>query len=707
MCRLVCRLVFTAIVALSFSAAFSSTDCVYADENGNAPVVFVVEDSPWVAADSALAPISDAHEFAAEDADVDAEADLSSVDMEIVFADEETDSEEVVDATDDADAELGSVNMDFIFGEEEAFDEEYSDALDDDEDMDSVFDDEDDFEEEYSDDFDVEDAEDDLDFVFDDEDDYEFDDEYSDDFDDEDADSLDLDYVFDEEDDYDFDEEDSYDDEDDYEFDEEYSDDFDDEDADSLDLDYVFEEEDDYDFDEEDSYDDEDDYEFDEEYSDDFDDEDADSFDLDYVFEEEDDYDFDEENSYDDEDDYDFDEEYSDDFDDEDADSFDLEYVFEEEDEYDFDEDDSDDFDEEDADSFDLDYVFEEEETVSEELIDPSSELDDAAVEESTVDVDEFVVEVETLEETEVSVEVDARFSVSGVEQGVEEAVAEWKPSYADSSESGGVEDQIWIVMRNGDGFFCQVLDNGAWRVVPVEEFYAGDSQERTTIVWAHGFQADLVDVANTAYSLRSTFNFARMATGTNRAYRIVVWKWSSERSRFRIAPDARMKAAIADCEGASLAQFLGGIDSSNDVSLIGFSFGARVVGSALQTAATTSSRYMAPERTGRVSLVLSSAGCDAGAFDFGAYAQGAKIPSYVLNVYNPADLALHYYPFISETFSQAQGAMPLFGNGFVNASGNTYNLNVCASLGRQHSFIEGIQSVPSNMLIDALILAD
>ena len=347
------------------------------------------------------------------------------------------------------------------------------------------------------------------------------------------------------------------------------------------------------------------------------------------------------------------------------------------------------------------------EETVSEEPIDPSSELDDAAVEGSNIDVDEFVVEVETLEETEVSVEVDARFSVSGVEQGVEEAVAEWKPGYAESSESGGVEDQIWIVMRNGDGFFCQVLDNGAWRVVPVEEFYAGDSAERTTIVWAHGFQADLVDVANTAYSLRSTFNFARMATGTNRAYRIVVWKWSSERSRFRIAPDARMKAAIADCEGASLAQFLGGIDSSNDVSLIGFSFGARVVGSALQTAATTSSRYMAPERTGRVSLVLSSAGCDAGAFDFGAYAQGAKIPSYVLNVYNPADLALHYYPFISETFSQAQGAMPLFGNGFVNASGNTYNLNVCASLGRQHSFIEGIQSVPSNMLIDALILAD
>ena len=152
MCRLVCRLVFTAIVALSFSAAFSSADCVYADENGNAPVVFVVEDSPWVAADSALAPISDAHEFAAEDADVDAEADLSSVDMEIFFADEETDSKEVVDATDDADAELGSVNMDFIFGEEDAFDEEYSDALDDDEDIDSVFDDEDDYEfdEEYS-----------------------------------------------------------------------------------------------------------------------------------------------------------------------------------------------------------------------------------------------------------------------------------------------------------------------------------------------------------------------------------------------------------------------------------------------------------------------------------------------------------------------------------------------------------------------------
>ena len=161
------------------------------------------------------------------------------------------------------------------------------------------------------------------------------------------------------------------------------------------------------------------------------------------------------------------------------------------------------------------------------------------------------------------------------------------------------------------------------------------------------------------------------------------------------------MKGRIADAEGRRLANFIGGMNASNNVSLVGFSFGARVVGSALQCLATSPSTYMT-NRTGRVSLVLASSACDYGAFDW-SYANGASIPAYVLNIYNPADFALRYYPFVSDTGSQAQGVYPITGSAFTGAVGSAFNINVSSAVGKEHSFTDEIQAVPCSVLIDAL----
>ena len=272
------------------------------------------------------------------------------------------------------------------------------------------------------------------------------------------------------------------------------------------------------------------------------------------------------------------------------------------------------------------------------------------------------------------------------------------------SEEAPALEDQIWIVMANGSGFFCQVLENGAWRVADVSEFYSGNSPERPTVVWAHGFQTDIATAANDSFVLAASIARARLATGTNRAYRIVVWKWASERTGARLRVDAVMKEQIAENEGRYLANFIGGISNDNNVSFLGFSFGARVVGSALQTLACSPNGYANSSRSGRISLILASAGCDYGAFDYGRYARGSKLPSYVLNVYNPADGALRFYPFVADSIgTKAQGVAPIMGTGFVNASGRAFNVNVQPCLGREHSFSDEIQFVPQQALVDAI----
>ena len=289
----------------------------------------------------------------------------------------------------------------------------------------------------------------------------------------------------------------------------------------------------------------------------------------------------------------------------------------------------------------------------------------------------------------------DNGVAVSGEPQSPQLATSEW------TAAQSSVGDQVWIVMATADGFYCQTLENNAWRVADVKEFYAGDSADRSTVIWAHGFKTDMTGAAESGCSFRNTIDAARAAAGSSRAYRLVIWKWSSERGAGRLRIDAQMKGRIADAEGRRLANFIGGMNASNNVSLVGFSFGARVVGSALQCLATSQSTYMT-NRTGRVSLVLASSACDYGAFDW-SYANGAAIPAYVLNIYNPADFALRYYPFVSDTGSQAQGVYPITGSAFTGAVGSAFNINVSSAVGKEHSFTDEIQAVPCSVLIDAL----
>ncbi|MBQ9127352.1 MAG: hypothetical protein IJY15_06280, partial [Thermoguttaceae bacterium] len=236
----------------------------------------------------------------------------------------------------------------------------------------------------------------------------------------------------------------------------------------------------------------------------------------------------------------------------------------------------------------------------------------------------------------------------------------------------------------------------------------------------------------------------ARKSVCAERPFRLVVWKWNSERETARIRIDAQEKAFLADYSGKALGRFLGGLDPNGDLALVGFSFGARVVGSALQTLATANggnavvdltfdenddfafavsgtfvadpvaaveleAQPVAAAETNalktnvaerKIALILVAAACDLGAFEpRGVYGRGATLPTEVLNVYNPYDFALKYYRHVSETRSDAQGVAPLRTGVFPNAVGKTFNVNSNPTLGKRHNFVDAIWTVPSQTL--------
>ncbi|MBQ2789055.1 MAG: alpha/beta hydrolase, partial [Thermoguttaceae bacterium] len=387
-----------------------------------------------------------------------------------------------------------------------------------------------------------------------------------------------------------------------------------------------------------------------------------------------------------------------------------------------------------------------------------------AAVETEVAPVADAAVETEATDEPEQLVEsnVDATGNetkanevadlAETVEANVEE-IREPKATEAtvatvatDASEnvaSAIRENEFWILGQNGSGFYFYRLQDGAWNASNADEFYA-NGEEFAVVVYAHGYQTDMNDATRDAVAFKAVLDAARRNVGAERPFRLVVWKWNSERDAARIRIDAQAKATLADQSGKALGRCLGGLGPNADLALVGFSFGARVVGSALETLAQSGAQASAfdvefneneefafavsgklvadaaenvadaetpsvqndanaeKEEGRKIALILVAAACDLGSFEArGVYGRGAALPTDVLNVYNPNDFALKYYRYVSETRSDAQGVAPIRAGLFPNAVGKTFNVNSNPALGKRHSFVDAIGIVPTQTLGD------
>ena len=380
-----------------------------------------------------------------------------------------------------------------------------------------------------------------------------------------------------------------------------------------------------------------------------------------------------------------------------------------------------------DVDSLFADEAIETDAAVAEETVESDAAVAEEAVE--TAVVADEIAKVENLAEAQ-AVEPEA-IAVSNAPQTVEPetAVAPIR------------ENELWVLGQAGNGFYLYRLEGGAWVAKDVADFYA-DAAEFATVVYAHGYQTDMTDATRDAAAFKTVLAAARQNVGADRAFRLVVWKWNSERDAARIRIDAQSKASLADWSGKALGRFLGGLDANADFALVGFSFGARVVGSALETLAQNGAQaaaldvefdendefafavsgqanveenasqtnavsaavaepYLSEANEGRkIALILVAAACDLGSFEArGVYGRGATLPTDVLNVYNPNDFALRYYRHVSETRSDAQGVAPLRSGVFPNAVGKTFNINSNPALGKRHAFVDAIGTVPTQTI--------
>ncbi|HMC12609.1 MAG TPA: hypothetical protein VKH44_15020, partial [Pirellulaceae bacterium] len=143
--------------------------------------------------------------------------------------------------------------------------------------------------------------------------------------------------------------------------------------------------------------------------------------------------------------------------------------------------------------------------------------------------------------------------------------------------------DQIWLVSTRGvdcvdqPGWSASRLDAGFWKSKDNSAFYESDDAETVTVVYVHGNRMDSAGAESRGLAIyRELF-----ASETAGKIRFVIWSWPSDQIRGPIK-DVRTKAARSDDEAYLLARFLAPIPANRRVGLIGFSYGARIIGGGL-----------------------------------------------------------------------------------------------------------------------------
>ena len=110
------------------------------------------------------------------------------------------------------------------------------------------------------------------------------------------------------------------------------------------------------------------------------------------------------------------------------------------------------------------------------------------------------------------------------------------------------------------------------WRPSTSDAFLARQDPPVTTCIYIHGNRTDAADAIDEAMDVYR----ALVRDGPDEPLRFVIWSWPSD-WMFGLLRDVRAKAKRTDVDGYYLAWLLARVEDDAPVSLIGYSYGARI----------------------------------------------------------------------------------------------------------------------------------
>ncbi len=262
--------------------------------------------------------------------------------------------------------------------------------------------------------------------------------------------------------------------------------------------------------------------------------------------------------------------------------------------------------------------------------------------------------------------------------------------------------EQLWLISTRRAPIHCPPegaipLDywmfgpNTTWSPSDESTFRTGNNQEVPTCVFVHGNRAEWQDAVDAGWM--TYWQIKQQAAG--RPFRFVIWSWPSERVSHRNRPDAQEKAARSDVQAVYLAQWRNRVCPAVPMSLIGYSFGARIVTGAMhqlsgQASDAPASAVHTPGRLAPVRAILVAAALDEDWLRSGnCHGLALTQLERVLVTVNHCDSALRWYPRLYGRHGpDALGFVGLGAPEWLGpAAANVEQIDVTGEVGRQHAW--------------------
>jgi hypothetical protein len=276
------------------------------------------------------------------------------------------------------------------------------------------------------------------------------------------------------------------------------------------------------------------------------------------------------------------------------------------------------------------------------------------------------------------------------------------------SADASSCETEVWLVSTRRlphcgehapSNFDLEVWRHdrpGGWVRATIEEFVAGPSAALPTTILVHGNQSTLKDAIHQGWQVK------RQLANQAGAQRVVIWTWPSDRVLGTIFRDVKVKARAADIDGFYFGWFLAQLKPPAPVTLIGFSYGAKVIVSGLHyRAGGLSSRSEAlPVEAATpppLRVVLMAAAIDRSWIAPGArYEHALDQIDRLLLMVNPRDRVLRWFPRLpGGSGGEALGYAGLCGLKRGAHFDKIVQINVTSLVRRRHAWKHYVGSRP------------
>ena len=227
------------------------------------------------------------------------------------------------------------------------------------------------------------------------------------------------------------------------------------------------------------------------------------------------------------------------------------------------------------------------------------------------------------------------------------------------------------------------------WRDSTIDEFWETFDADVPLIVLVHGNYTSKIEAIASANMLEN-----KLFPGTGKfaaaKYRLLIWSWPTEIVYKRHLPDAKLKGYYAVKQGEYLAHFLSLVPKGSQVSLVGFSFGARTTCEAVQRLSKNFSREDSALPFQIRNLLLSPAIDQHSLVPPLRYGNVLAVSQQSIVLFNSQDIALWFYPAL--TGCGGPRSLGRTGVPFSKLPGELRNkiteINIKPFAKKQHSFV-------------------